>query len=71
MQYTYEDTSDGNKKIEIMLPETTVIMILDPNEPDHATMINSFTDQVELEKYVAYLASKPDRPFRINEITNL
>ena len=69
--YEYNETPDGNMSLKIHTPTGTVMMVLSPEVEEHAQMITLFQNTAKLERYVEYLGSNPDRPFRINEITNL
>lgn len=70
-QYIYETNNDGNQELKILTDKTMVIMILDPNEPDHFALIALLSDVSKLERYVEYLGDDPDRPFVMSEIEAL
>lgn len=71
MKYTYIEKMNGTMELSITHGDRNIGMVLDPSDAVHSEMIAKFEDPSELEKYVEYLASEPDRSLVIEEIMEL
>lgn len=71
MKYKYIHNEDGTKSLKIYIGNDLIVMNLSSEIKGHSELIKFLSDESNLEKYVIYLASNPDRPFNITEILAL
>jgi hypothetical protein len=72
MKYKYISNEDGTKTLKIYLSNgDLIIMNLAVEVEGHTELMAFLENEDNLQKYVMYLASNPDRPFILSEILSL
>lgn len=72
MKYKYVSNEDGTKTLKIYLSNgDLIIMNLAVEVEGHTELMTFIENEDNLQKYVMYLASNPDRPFVLSEILSL
>ena len=72
MKYKYTSNEDGTKTLKIYLSNgDLIIMNLAVEVEGHTELMTFLENEDNLQKYVMYLASNPDRPFVLSEILSL
>lgn len=72
MKYKYTSNEDGTKTLKIYLSNgDLIVMNLAVEVEGHSELMTFLENEDNLQKYVMYLASNPDRPFVLSEILSL